>query len=138
MSALPSDHDALTTFSWNGIDCVDYKDREQILKEMYRVTRPGGLVLFSTHNRGGPGFSESPMAAVAALFCQSAALWLAGFTHSTTVAVGDLQLSASQAPASRFRWVLDSHRRRPYVRHCDRLHDAARAAATANIAGLRG
>lgn len=60
MSALPSDHYALTAFSWNGIDCVDYKDREQILKEMYRVTRPGGLVLFSTHNRGGPGFSESP------------------------------------------------------------------------------
>jgi SAM-dependent methyltransferase len=60
MAALPSDHYALTAFSWNGIDCVDYEDRERILKEMYRVTRPGGLVLFSTHNRGGPGFDERP------------------------------------------------------------------------------
>lgn len=59
MSALPSSHYALTAFSWNGIDCVDYTDREQILKEMFRVTRPGGLVLFSSHNRGGPGFDES-------------------------------------------------------------------------------
>jgi SAM-dependent methyltransferase len=61
MSALPSDHYALTAFSWNGIDCVDYADRERILKEMHRVTRPGGLVLFSTHNRGGPGFNERPL-----------------------------------------------------------------------------
>ncbi|WP_027795711.1 class I SAM-dependent methyltransferase [Paraburkholderia acidipaludis] len=60
MAALPSDHYALTAFSWNGIDCVDYEDRERILEEMYRVTRPGGLVLFSTHNRGGPGFDERP------------------------------------------------------------------------------
>lgn len=61
MSALPSDRYALTAFSCNGIDCVDYADRERILKEMHRVTRPGGLVLFSTHNRGGPGFGERPL-----------------------------------------------------------------------------
>ncbi|TDN70528.1 class I SAM-dependent methyltransferase [Paraburkholderia sp. BL10I2N1] len=59
MSKLPSDHFGLTAFSWNGIDCVNYEDREQILKEMYRVTKPGGLVLFSSHNREGPGFQES-------------------------------------------------------------------------------
>ncbi|WP_133645546.1 class I SAM-dependent methyltransferase [Paraburkholderia flava] len=59
MSALPSDHYALTTFSWNGIDCVSYDDRVSILKEMFRVTRPGGLVLFSSHNREGPGFREN-------------------------------------------------------------------------------
>jgi SAM-dependent methyltransferase len=60
MSALPSDHFALVAFSWNGIDCVDYEGRERILREMYRVTRPGGLILFSSHNREGPGFHESP------------------------------------------------------------------------------
>ncbi|MDR3097068.1 MAG: class I SAM-dependent methyltransferase [Paraburkholderia sp.] len=60
MAGLPDDHFALTAFSWNGIDCVDYEDRVRILREMHRVTRPGGLVLFSTHNRGGPGFDESP------------------------------------------------------------------------------
>jgi SAM-dependent methyltransferase len=61
MSALPSNRYALSAFSWNGIDCVDYEDRERILEEMHRVTRPGGLVLFSTHNRGGPGFDERPL-----------------------------------------------------------------------------
>lgn len=59
MSGLPSDHYALTAFSWNGIDCVNYEGRERVLQEMYRVTRPGGLVLFSSHNREGPGFHES-------------------------------------------------------------------------------
>ncbi|MGH8778080.1 class I SAM-dependent methyltransferase [Paraburkholderia sp.] len=59
MSALPSSHYALTAFSWNGIDCVSYEDRVLILKEMFRVTRPGGLVLFSSHNRDGPGFREN-------------------------------------------------------------------------------
>jgi len=59
MSALPPDHYALTSFSCNGIDCVGYEDRLRILKEMFRVTRPGGLILFSSHNRDGPGFRES-------------------------------------------------------------------------------
>lgn len=59
MSALPSDHYGLAQFSWNGIDCVDYDDRVKILEEMYRVVRPGGYVLFSSHNRGGPGYGEN-------------------------------------------------------------------------------
>jgi ubiquinone/menaquinone biosynthesis C-methylase UbiE len=59
MSALPSNHYALTAFSCNGIDCVTYDDRVVILKEMIRVTRPGGLLFFSSHNRDGPGFHES-------------------------------------------------------------------------------
>jgi SAM-dependent methyltransferase len=59
MSALPSEHYALVEFSWNGIDCVDYADRVQILGEMYRLARPGGYVLFSSHNRGGPGYREN-------------------------------------------------------------------------------
>ena len=59
MSALPSGHYGLVDFSWNGIDCVDYADRVKILNEMYRVLRPGGYVLFSSHNRGGPGYREN-------------------------------------------------------------------------------
>lgn len=58
MSALPSDHYALVQFSWNGIDCVDHDGRISILREMKRVARPGGLILFSSHNREGPGFRE--------------------------------------------------------------------------------
>jgi len=59
MSALASDHYALAVFCWNGIDCVNYEDRRRVLEEMYRVIRPGGLILFSSHNRDGPGFRES-------------------------------------------------------------------------------
>ncbi|ACD16129.1 class I SAM-dependent methyltransferase [Paraburkholderia phytofirmans] len=59
MSELRSDHYGLAEFSWNGIDCVDYDDRVRILEEMYRVVRPGGYVLFSSHNRGGPGYREN-------------------------------------------------------------------------------
>ncbi|MGA7781300.1 MAG: class I SAM-dependent methyltransferase [Paraburkholderia sp.] len=59
MSGLPSDHFALTAFSCNGIDCVNYEDRVLILKEMFRVTRPGGVVWFSSHNRDGSGFQDS-------------------------------------------------------------------------------
>jgi SAM-dependent methyltransferase len=59
MSALPSAHYGLVEFSWNGIDCVDYADRVTILCEIYRVLRPGGYVLFSSHNRGGPGYHEN-------------------------------------------------------------------------------
>lgn len=58
LSALPSGHFALVQFSCNGIDCVDYDDRLRIMKEMERVTRPGGFILYSSHNRGGPGYRE--------------------------------------------------------------------------------
>lgn len=37
-------------FSFNGIDCVSYEHRMDILKEFFRVLKPGGTVLFSFHN----------------------------------------------------------------------------------------
>jgi len=41
----------LVWFSFNGLDCVSHEDRLQILSEIYRVTKPGGLFCFSSHNR---------------------------------------------------------------------------------------
>ena len=41
----------LVWFSFNGIDYVSHEDRLQILSEIYRVTKSGGLFCFSSHNR---------------------------------------------------------------------------------------
>lgn len=40
----------LVLFSYNGIDCVDFDARQSALAEMKRVCRPGGWVVFSSHN----------------------------------------------------------------------------------------
>ena len=39
-------------FSFNGIDYVPLRDREKILDEMIRVLKPGGYLVYSTHNIG--------------------------------------------------------------------------------------
>lgn len=41
-------------FSYNGIDYVPHDDRLKILSEIRRVLKPGGLFVFSTHNRDTP------------------------------------------------------------------------------------
>jgi SAM-dependent methyltransferase len=48
----------LVVFSFNGVDAVSPRDREQILREVRRVLRRGGQFLFSAHNRSGPGYGE--------------------------------------------------------------------------------
>jgi len=37
-------------FSFNGIDCVSTTDREIVLKEVFRVAKPGAMFFFSFHN----------------------------------------------------------------------------------------
>ena len=37
-------------FSFNGLDCLDRSGRTACLAEMWRVLRPGGTLLFSSHN----------------------------------------------------------------------------------------
>lgn len=50
----------LAMFSNNGLDAVDHDDRARVLAELARVVRPGGVVLYSTHNLHGPSFDERP------------------------------------------------------------------------------
>lgn len=38
-------------FSWNGLDYIGHDDRKMALKEINHVLAPGGLFMFSSHNR---------------------------------------------------------------------------------------
>ncbi|MDF3839477.1 class I SAM-dependent methyltransferase [Cupriavidus basilensis] len=59
MSAFADGSFDLVMFSYNGIDAVDMEGRRAILRESARILRPGGRLLFSTHNMLGPGYRES-------------------------------------------------------------------------------
>jgi len=47
-------------FSLNGLDYVDHVGRLRALREIYRVLKPGGFFMFSTHNRDHRGFRKLP------------------------------------------------------------------------------
>ena len=47
-------------FSFNGIDYVNLKDREQIFLEINRVLKPNGVFFFSTHNKSHFSFNKQP------------------------------------------------------------------------------
>jgi len=59
LSAFADDSFGLIMFSFNGIDAVDYAGRQAILHEFARVLRPGGWLVFSTHNMAGPSYRET-------------------------------------------------------------------------------
>lgn len=48
----------LAVFACNGIGMVSHADRLRILREVRRVLEPGGLFVFSTHNRNSPEFAR--------------------------------------------------------------------------------
>ncbi len=50
LSQFANDSFDLILFSFNGIDYVSHCDRLKILQEVYRVGRPGGCLIFSSHN----------------------------------------------------------------------------------------
>ena len=47
-------------FSFNGIDTLDHEGRLAALSEMHRVLVPGGILSYSTLNRDGQSFRETP------------------------------------------------------------------------------
>lgn len=50
MSTLTDESFDLVLFSVNSLDCVDHEGRLAALAEIARLTRPGGLFFFSSHN----------------------------------------------------------------------------------------
>jgi SAM-dependent methyltransferase len=47
-------------FSLNGLDYIDHHDRLKAIREIYRVLKPGGFYMFSTHNRDYQWFKKLP------------------------------------------------------------------------------
>lgn len=60
MTEIDSGTYGLVFFSNNGIDTVEHGDRIQVLSEFQRVVAEDGVVVFSTLNKDGPSFGESP------------------------------------------------------------------------------
>jgi SAM-dependent methyltransferase len=50
----------LVLFSFNGIDNVSHEERPLALRQLFRVARPGGWMMLSTHNVDGPSHGEVP------------------------------------------------------------------------------
>ncbi|MGJ0120638.1 class I SAM-dependent methyltransferase [Williamsia sp. MIQD14] len=50
----------LILFSNNGIDALPHEDRVRVLGEFRRVVAHDGVIVFSTLNKSGPSFGETP------------------------------------------------------------------------------
>ncbi|MDB4976825.1 MAG: ubiE/COQ5 methyltransferase family protein [Myxococcaceae bacterium] len=60
LSAFGAERFSLVVFSYMGIDSVDHEDRQRILREVWRVLKPGGIFWFSTLNLDGSAPRERP------------------------------------------------------------------------------
>lgn len=60
LEALDDDSYDFVLFSYNGLDCVDHLGRLEVLRSVYRVLRPGGRFMFSSHNRDYEYFNKLP------------------------------------------------------------------------------
>ena len=60
LDGFAADHFGFVFFSFSGIDAVNHEDRPRVLSELFRVLRPDGWLLFSTHNMVGPSYREVP------------------------------------------------------------------------------
>ncbi len=60
MSRFDDDEFDAVFFSNNGLDSLVHEDRVLGLREMNRVLKPGGLFVFSTHNRDFVGAHRTP------------------------------------------------------------------------------
>lgn len=58
LQILESNSFDFINFSFNGIDYVDLNGRKQILSEIWRVLKPGGIFFFSTHNKSHTTFNK--------------------------------------------------------------------------------
>jgi SAM-dependent methyltransferase len=47
--------------SFNVIDVLDHDDRERLFDALWRILVPGGLLVFSSHNRGAIGTVRGPL-----------------------------------------------------------------------------
>lgn len=50
MSQFENEIFDIIMFSFNGIDYVDFEGRIAVMKEVYRILKPGGIFIVSTHN----------------------------------------------------------------------------------------
>ena len=47
-------------FSYNGMQCIPgKKNRDNVIKEVYRILKPGGIYIFTAHNRDDSGHHQS-------------------------------------------------------------------------------
>jgi ubiquinone/menaquinone biosynthesis C-methylase UbiE len=60
LSVFRDDSFSLVNFSYMGIDAVDHEGRGRILREAWRVLKPGGRFWFSTLNKEGPATRDRP------------------------------------------------------------------------------
>ncbi|WP_338180469.1 class I SAM-dependent methyltransferase [Jatrophihabitans sp.] len=107
LSGLPRAAFGLVVFSYNGLDAIDHDGRQLALAEMAAALRPGGVLLYSTHNRSGPCFRATALHPAGSPVAHT---WSRGYRLGFT-AVGALT-----APVRLPRAVRNRRRLQPSVR----------------------